>query len=72
MSYEKDPWIVSVVWGRIGAALLALIAFILGIYGYTVSPEDTATVYDLVAAIFAGCAGLWAIISKIRETKKAE
>ena len=72
MSYEKDSWIVSAVWGRIGAGVLALGAFVLGICGYTLSPEEQKTVLDLVMALIAGAGGLLAIISKVRESKKVK
>jgi len=72
MSYEKDSWIVSVVWGRIGAGALALGAFVLGLVGYTLSPEDQQTALALVTALIAGVGGMLAIISKVRESKKVE
>jgi len=70
MSYKKDPWIVSVVWGRIGAAVLALLAFVLGIFGYSMGMEDVGSANQLITAIIAGVGGILALISKIRETKK--
>lgn len=70
MSYQKDPWYVA-VWGRLGASVLALTAFALGIRGYTVGPEEIATVETLITSLLAGVAGVLAIISKVRESKKA-
>uniref|UniRef100_A0A6M3LEE9 Uncharacterized protein n=1 Tax=viral metagenome TaxID=1070528 RepID=A0A6M3LEE9_9ZZZZ len=72
MSYIKDPVGLSLIWGRVGAAVLALIAFGLGIWGYTLSPEDQASAAELIGSIMAGVAGLFAIISKVREGKKAK
>jgi len=72
MSYKKDPWIVSVVWGRIGAAVLALFAFVLGIFGYSMGMEDVGAANQLITAIIAGVGGILALISKIRETKKVK
>ena len=72
MAYTKDPWIVSALWGRIGAAVLALLAFVLGIFGYSMGPEDVSTATKLITALFAGIGGLLALISKIRETKKVK
>jgi len=72
MSYEKDSWIVSTVWGRIGAGVLALGAFVLGIFGYTLSPEDQQTSLALITALIAGVGGMLAIISKVRESKKVK
>lgn len=70
MNYQKDKWFVSVTRGRIGAAILALMALILDILGYSFGPEDMQTAYDLITAIIAGVAGIFALISKIRESKK--
>lgn len=68
---EKDSWAVSLIWGRIGAFVLGLAAFILGMLGYNVSPEDTTLAYDLIAGILGGIGGLLALISKIREGIRA-
>ena len=70
--YKKDKWIASMVWGRIGAAVLCLAAFFLGIFGYSVTPEDLETTEALIASILAGVGGALAIVSKIRESKKTE
>jgi len=72
MSYEKDSWIVSAVWGRIGAGVLALGAFVLGIFGYTLSPEEQQTGLVLVTGLIAGVGGMLAIVSKVRESKKVK
>ena len=68
--YEKDSWTVSLIWGRIGAAVLGLAAFVLSYLGYNVAVEDTQATYELVAGILAGVGGILAIISKVRENKK--
>lgn len=70
--YQKDSWIVSAIWGRIGAAIIALVAFALGTVGYVVTPDDQEAAYTLVAGILAGIAGVLALVSKIRESKKVE
>ena len=72
MPYKKDPFVVSLFWGRIGAVLLALIAFALGLFGYAMTPEDVETGNELITGIFAGIAAVLILISKIRESKKAE
>jgi len=69
--YTKDSWPASLIWGRIGAAVLGLAAFVLGYYGYNVGVEDTEAAYELVAGILAGIGGILALISKIREGRKA-
>jgi len=65
----KDSWIASLVWGRIGAAVLVLVAAGLSLFGYQVSPEETNMAYELVAGILAGIGGILALVSKIRERR---
>ena len=67
----KDSWIASLVWGRIGAAILVLIAAGLSFFGVDVSPEDTTNANDLIAGILAGIGGLMVLISKIRESLRS-
>lgn len=70
--YTKDPVVISVVWGRLGAAILALVAFLLGIFGYTLAPDDQASLSEVIGALLAGVASVLAIASKVRESKKAK
>ena len=67
----KDSWIASLVWGRIGAAILILVAAGLSFFGVDVSPEDTTNANDLIAGILAGIGGLMVLISKIRESLRS-
>jgi len=66
----KDSIAASLIWGRIGAFVLGLAAFILGMFGYVMTPEDVATGEGLITGLLAGVAGVLALISKIRESKK--
>lgn len=70
MEYKKDSWIVSVIWGRIGAAILCIVAFVLGALGYTFAPEDIETTEALVTSVLSGIGGVLVIVSKVRESKK--
>ena len=72
MPYTPDSFKASLIWGRIGAGVLALVAFGLGIAGYTMTPEDQETAYMLVSSLIAGVAGVMAFVSKMRESKKAK
>jgi len=72
MASEKDSLGASLIWGRIGAAVLAGIALLLGIFGYTFSPEDQASTTTLIAGLIAGIGGVMALISKIRESGKVK
>ena len=72
MSYQPDTFKASLLWGRVGAFVLGLLAFVLGLFGYTMSPEDVATGEVLITGLLAGVAGVLALVSKVRESKKAK
>ena len=65
--YEPDPWLKS---KRTIGAVLALLAAILGLLGYSVSEAEVNTAYMLIVGILSGAGGLLALISKIREGRK--
>lgn len=54
------------VWGGI----IALIAGVLGIFGYTLGAEDQATLVETITAIASAVGGLIAIIGRIVATKQ--
>lgn len=70
MSYQPDSFKASLVWGRIGAAVISLVAFVLSLFGYAMTPEDQEATAVLITSVLSGVAGVLAIISKIREAKK--
>jgi uncharacterized membrane protein len=70
MSYQADSFQASAIWGRIGAAVMAIISMLLGLFGYTMDLEDQASGVQLISALFALVAGVMAYVSKIRESKK--
>ena len=65
--YQPDPWLKS---KRTIGAVLALLAAVLGLLGYSVSPEDVDTAYVVIMGILSGAGGLMALISKIMEGRK--
>jgi ABC-type nickel/cobalt efflux system permease component RcnA len=67
---KTDSFAASLIWGRIGAAILALMAFGLTMLGVDFSAADQATVFEIVSGILAGIAGVLAIISKLREQRR--
>uniref|UniRef100_A0A6H2A121 Uncharacterized protein n=2 Tax=viral metagenome TaxID=1070528 RepID=A0A6H2A121_9ZZZZ len=69
-NYQKDSWIVSVFWGRLGAAILGLLAFVLGLWGYSLTKEDQDSAFVLITTIITGVGAFLALISKLRESKK--
>lgn len=69
---KTDSWAASLVWGRVGAAVLALLAFVLGLLGYTLSADDQQNLNELIMAVIAGTGGILALVSKIRESKKTK
>ena len=67
-----DSWAASAVWGRVGAAILAFVALILGYFGYQMGADEQAAAFEVVATILTGISGVLALVSKIREGKKAD
>ena len=72
MPYKQDSNVVSLFWGRIGAAILLLISVGLQVFDYTFSPEDQAMVYDAISSVLAAVALIQITFSKIRESKKVK
>jgi hypothetical protein len=72
MPYKKDPMYLSVFWGRIGTAVLLLIAFTLGAAGFVFSETLQSQAFDAINMILIGAGTLLVIISKIRESKKID
>ena len=72
MPYKQDSNVVSLFWGRIGAAVLLLISVALQGFGYTFGAEDQAAVYDAISSILAAGALIQITISKVRESRKVE
>jgi len=70
MPYRQDSTTFSLLWGRIGAAVLLLVAVALQAAGFTFAAEAQAAVFDAVSGILAGVALIQVTISKIRESKK--
>lgn len=70
MPYKQDTFVASLVWGRIGVAVLAMVSFGLSTFGFTFAPADQELAYTTVSGVLAGIAGILAIISKVRESKK--
>ena len=72
MPYKQDSNVVSLFWGRIGAAVLLLISVALQGFGYTFGAEDQAAVYDAISSILAAGALTQVVISKVRESRKVD
>jgi|GEM_PF-2050531 len=72
MAYTADSFKASLVWGRVGASVLALVSFILGLLGYQLGPEEQSALVEIGSSLLAGVAGVLAITSKVREQKKAK
>lgn len=67
---NTDSWAVSAVWGRVGAAILSFVALVLGYFGYSMGADEQEAAFTLISSLLAGVAGVLALVSKIRETKK--
>jgi len=69
---KPDPWIGSVLWGRIGGAALVLTAFILQGRGIEFGPDDQQAAFGAVESALAAAGVLMAIVSKYRQKAKAK
>lgn len=69
-SNTTDTLVVSLLRGRVGAGILAIIAVALGYAGYTISPDQQTAIIDALVMIFSAGSALYALWSKIRELKK--
>ena len=72
MPYKQDSNVVSLFWGRIGAAILLLISVVLQGFGYTFGAEDQSMVFDAISSVLAAVALIQITFSKIRESKKVD
>ena len=72
MPYRKDPLYISAVWGRIGVAILLMVAFALGGAGFIFSEALQSQAYDAINMVLVGVGTILVIISKVRESKKVD
>lgn len=70
--YQKDSNKLSLLWGRIGAAVLLIVSAALAGFGYTFSEADQAATFKAVASVIAGLAFFPVTASKVRESKKVK
>jgi hypothetical protein len=72
MNDKPDSFQASLIWGRIGAAVLCLTAFVLSTFGIDFTPGEQVEANDTITGILAGVAGMMALISKLREKKRTD
>ena len=72
MPYRQDPWLVSLLGGRLGSAILAFVAAGVGGLRYTLGPEDIEMLGTLITTILSGIGGILALVSKLRERRKVD
>ena len=63
---EKSWWASKTVWG----GLIAIIAGVLGFFGYQLLPADQTALVDGGAALAASLGGVIAIWGRVRASKK--
>ena len=63
---NKNWWASRTVWG----GLIALIAGALGVFGYTLLPEDQAALIDGRSALAASLGGIIAIWGRVRASRQ--
>lgn len=66
MEEFKGLFASRTVWGGI----LALLAGLAGLFGYTVTAEDTATLTELLASVGSAVGGIVAIYGRIVASKR--
>ena len=69
-NYQPDSFSASLLWGRIGAAVLMLASVAMGPLGIDFGVEAQQATFDAVAAVLGGIAVVLAVVSKARERKK--
>ena len=70
MPYRQDPYYISALWGRVGSAILILVATILQGFNFAFDFELQEAFFNHVSLVLYNAGGVLAIISKIRESKK--
>jgi len=66
----NDSLLTSLIKGRVGAAVLSLVALVLAGWGYTLDEAAQAQILDVLVVFATGISTVFALWSKIRETKK--
>jgi len=66
MNDAKSLLLSRTFWG----ALTAVLAGILGLFGYVLSPEDANALIDLIAGLAAAAGGLLAIFGRVKASKR--
>jgi len=67
-----DSYAASLMWGRIGAAVLAAASVGFQLFGINFSEEDQKQANDAISWILASASGILSLVSKIREQKRAK
>jgi len=67
---KTDPWVDSVLWGRIGGAALVLTAFILQGKGIVLGEDERQAAFGAVESVLAAAGVIMAIVSKYRQKAK--
>ena len=66
MNDNKNWWASKTVWG----GLIALVAGALGVFGYTLLPDDQAALIDGGSAVAASLGGIIAIWGRVCASKQ--
>ena len=67
-----DTWKGSLIWGRVGAAVLTVLAILVSAFGINFGPEDQQAVFEVISGIMAGIGVIMTLISKWKEQYKAK
>ena len=69
---KTDKWWGSLLWGRIGGAVMVLSAFVMQGLGIEFGAEDQQAAFGAVESIMAGVGAVMVLVSKARESKKTK
>jgi hypothetical protein len=72
MPYRQDPYYASMLWGRIGSAILILTATVLQGFNFAFDFETQEVLFNHISLVLYNGGGILAVLSKIRESKKVE
>ena len=67
-----DTVTMSLLWGRLGAAILCILSFILSTFGIDFSLSDQDHMDTTIAGILAGASAIMSCVSKWREQARAK
>ena len=66
----NDSWVGSLLWGRVGAAILVILSLIMGSLGFEFGHDEQGKAFEIISGILAAIGAGMALVSKVREKKR--